>query len=190
MTSLDPYVVRQASLRASLLVSSTRFRSADRDDLIQEIVLDFIRRAPRFDPSRGDWHGFIRGVTRNYATVLVMRERRRAPELPTEDLLTRQDASTADFLDLIDARRSSGMADRIALRLDVRRVLESLPLKLQSLARLLGQFPVQDVCQLTGRSRSRVYQMTKQIRQAFIDCGSVPYSERRSGRRRRAKHGE
>jgi hypothetical protein len=62
-------------------------------------------------------------------------------------------------------------------------VIEGLPTKLQSLAVLLGQMPVQDVCRQTGKSRSRVYQMTRQIREAFVRAGFSPaYAKRGPGR--------
>ena len=77
MMPADPYIFQQASCRASLLVTSAGFRSDDWEDLKQEMVLDVLRRSPKFDPARGDWQGFVRGVVRNHAAVLVMRERRR-----------------------------------------------------------------------------------------------------------------
>lgn len=169
--TVDPYVSRQTSCRASLLVASAGFRPDDWEDLKQEMVLDVLRRSPKFDPTRGDWRGFVRGVVRNQASVLVMRERRRAPELLSEDLMNREDAGDADSLDVLDKRPPSGVVDALHLSLDVRRVVESLPTQLQSLAVLLGEMPVQEVCRRTGKSRSRVYQMTRQLRDEFIRAG-------------------
>ncbi len=174
MMPVDPYIFKQASCRASLLVASAGFRSDDWEDLKQEMVLDVLRRSPKFDPARGDWQGFVRGVVRNHACVLVMRERRRAPEILSQDLMNREDASDADSLDILDKRPSSGVVDALHLSLDVRRVVESLPNQLQSLAVLLGQMPVKEVGKHTGKSRSRVYQMTRQIRDAFLRAGFSP----------------
>jgi len=171
MTPVDPYILQQASCRASLLVASAGFRPDDWEDLKQEMVLDVVRRSPKFDPTRGDWQGFVRGVVRNHAAVLVMRERRRTPELLSEDLMNREDTGDTDSLDLLDRRRLSRVVDALHLSLDVRRVVESLPTQLQSLAVLLGEMPVQDVCRSTGKSRSRVYQMTRQLRDEFIRAG-------------------
>ena len=171
----DPYVFQQASCRASLLVASG-FRSDDWEDLKQEMILDVLRRVPKFNPARGDWQGFVRGVVRNHGAVLVMRERRRAPEVLSEDLMNREDASAVDALDILDKRSREHVVDALHLSLDVRRVAESLPTQLQALAVLLGQMPVQDVCRHTGKSRSRVYQMTRQIREAFLKAGFLPSS--------------
>ena len=171
MTPVDPYILQQASCQASLLVSTAGFRSDYWEDLKQEMVLDLLHRSPKFDQTRGDWHGFVRGVARNHADVLVMRERRRAPELLSQDLVNREDASDADALDVLDKRPCPTTVDALHLSLDIRRVVESLPAQLQSLAVLLGQMPVQDVCRQIGKSRSRVYQMTRQIRDAFLQAG-------------------
>jgi hypothetical protein len=73
--------------------------------------------------------------------------------------------------------------DALHLSLDVRQVVESLPAHLQSLAVLLVQMPVQDVCRHTGKSRSRVYQMTRQIRGAFVRAGVSPAHATRSSER-------
>jgi hypothetical protein len=45
---------------------------------------------------------------------------------------------------------------------------------------MLGQMPVRDICRKTGKSRSRVYQLTRQIRDAFLLAGFSPASMRRS----------
>ena len=183
MMPADPYIFQQASCRASLLVTSAGFRSDDWEDLKQEMVLDVLRRSPKFDPARGDWQGFVRGVVRNHAAVLVMRERRRAPEILGDDLMNREDASDADSLDVLDKRASLGVVDALHLSLDVRQVVESLPAHLQALAVLLVQMPVQDVCRHTGKSRSRVYQMTRQIREAFVRAGVSPVRAARPSER-------
>jgi hypothetical protein len=90
--------------------------------------------------------------------------------------MNREDTSDADWPDILDKRPGTGVVDALHLGLDVRRIVESLPTGLQSVALLLGQMPVQDVCRHTGKSRSRVYQMTKQIREAFVLAGVVPAS--------------
>jgi RNA polymerase sigma-70 factor (ECF subfamily) len=181
MMQADHYIFEQASCLASLLVASAGFRSDDWEDLKQEIVLDVLRRSPKFDPARGDWPGFVRGVVRSHAAVLVMRERRRAPEILSQDLMNREDASDADSLDILDKRPSSGGVDALHLSLDVRRVVESLPNQLRSLAVLLSQMPVKEAGRHTGKSRSRVYQMTRQIREAFLKAGYSPsYAKRPS----------
>src|SRR5271165_1099217 len=96
MTTVDPYILQQASCRASLLVATAGFRSDDWEDLRQEMVLDCLRRSPKFDPSRGDWQGFIRGVVRNHATVLAMRRHRSVQREVLAEDLSHREVETAD----------------------------------------------------------------------------------------------
>ena len=93
--------------------------------------------------------------------------------------MKRDDPSDASSLDVLDKRPCSGVVDALHLSLDVRRIVESLPNQLQSLAVLLGEMPVKDVCRHTGKSRSRVYQMTRQIRDAFLRAGFSPSRPKR-----------
>lgn len=167
------YALQYASLQASLLVARAGFRADDWEDLKDEILLDFLRRAPRFDPTRGDWQGFVRGVARNCSTVLITRHHRGAREVLSGDLVGRQDADIDDATDGL-GRPSSDTRAELDLRLDIERVLFDLPLHLQSLALLLGQMTIREVCAHTGKSRSRVYQLTRKIRNAFVAAGFGP----------------
>jgi len=181
--SSETYILRQASCRASLLVSTAGFSSDDWEDLRQEMVLDCLRRSPKFDPSRGDWPGFVRGVMRNHAAALVMRERRRALKILSEDLMNREGGGDGEYVDTPDRSPTTGAVDALHLSLDVRRIVERLPTHLQTLTVLLAQMPVRDVCVHIGKSRSRVYQMTRQVREAFVRAGLRPYRSTKSAGR-------
>jgi DNA-directed RNA polymerase specialized sigma24 family protein len=172
--TVDPYILQQASCRASLLVATAGFGADDWADLKQELILDLLRRSRKFDPTRGDWHGFVRGVARNHAAVLVMRKRRRASEVSIQDLINGEGTSEADVLDSLDRRPSRAAVVALDHALDVRRIVERLPDHLRSLTGLLGRMPVKEVCRHTGKSRSRVYEMTRQIREAFLRAGYTP----------------
>jgi RNA polymerase sigma-70 factor (ECF subfamily) len=174
MTPVDPYIVQQTSCRASQLVSAAGFSRNDWEDLKQDMILDLLRRSPKFDPARGDWQGFVRGVTRNHAAVLVMRERRRKSVLLSNDVLNPEEAGDIDALDILDTRPSLFAVNALHLRLDVRRVVARLPIQLQSVAVLLSQMRVREVCRHTGKSRSRVYQMISQLRMYFEQAGLRP----------------
>ncbi len=174
MDTIGVYACQQASCRASLLVASGCFSSDDWEDLRQEMVLDYLQRSPKFDPSRGDWHGFVRGVMRNQASDLVMSVRRRGKVLLGADLIDREDASDSDPLDFLDTRPSTCELDALHVRIDVRRIIQTLPPQLQSLAVMLGQSPTQQVCKRLRRSRSQVCQMIRQIRKIFVRAGFSP----------------
>ena len=169
MTAADPYIVQQASCRASLLVATAGFRSDDWEDLRQEMVLDCLRRSPKFDPSRGEWAGFVRGVMRNQATVLIARRSRSLRhEVLADDLREPESASPGDVLDIAH-RCDPTIALHVSL--DVERALRQLPGHLQNLASLLADTPIAEICIATGRSRSWVYSMIRRLRIAFAQAG-------------------
>ena len=74
------------------------------------------------------------------------------------------------------------VATRLDLSIDVRRVLQNLPVRLQRLAGLLVELPVSEVCLVTGKSRSRIYQMIRQLRTAFVQAGLTPGALRKTPR--------
>ena len=78
MTSVDPFVIQQAEIRASRMVSRNGFGRDDWEDLRQDLLLDYLERLPQFDPDRGDPRGFMFGVVRHRAVQLAAQQRRRA----------------------------------------------------------------------------------------------------------------
>jgi RNA polymerase sigma-70 factor, ECF subfamily len=172
---LDPYILQQASCRARVLVSTAGFRRDDWEDLRQEMILDFLRRAPKFDPARGKWRGFVRGVMKNHAAILITRKYRSwYREVVFSDVRIGEAESGEAVNDYFDGLRSHETGTALRLSIDVERMLNRLPSQLRTLALLLGEMPVQDVCALMGKSRSRVYQMTCQLRDAFAQAGFRP----------------
>jgi RNA polymerase sigma-70 factor (ECF subfamily) len=177
------FLVRQAAIQASLLVASRSFGSCDWADLRQEIILDLLRRSPKFDESRGDWRCFVRGIARNHASVLIVRKRRPPTEVSFDDLHGDAVSGRREVPDFPDQRQAE-TANALHLSVDVERVIEGLPPRLRSLAHLLTQMSVTEVCTHMGKSRSRVYQMTRQLRDAFVRAGFQPRRTRRSERSR------
>jgi RNA polymerase sigma-70 factor (ECF subfamily) len=183
--TVDAYVLQQASYRASLLVATAGFTSDDWEDLRQEMLLDCLRRSPKFNPSRGAWEGFVRGVVRNHATVLVTRRHRRARREVLAEDLSHYEAGTPDDLDgPLGASRKHEIEAGLQMSIDVHRVLKGLPPELQNLALLLSELPMLEAGAKTGKSRSRVYQMTRQLRDAFLRAGFRPCCPRKSAVKR------
>jgi RNA polymerase sigma-70 factor (ECF subfamily) len=168
-----PYLLQQTGLRASLLQTSFGFAGDDWDDLRQDLALDCLRRLPKFDSSRGDWRGFVRGVVRNHACVLASRQMRRPEARPLwsetgtdsgdgSSTGRSLDVSTEDFRPVLD------------LSLDTRRVLAGLPEDLQTFARYLAEMPLSAIRRRTGLSRSQMAQKLRRIRAAFEGAGLLP----------------
>ena len=166
-----PYLCQQTAIRASLFQTSFGFAADDWDDLRQDLVLDCLRRLPRFDETRGDWKGFVRGIVRNHACVLASRQIHRprfqplefedGSELPDGSLTAKADeASTEDFL--------------LELGLDTERVLAGLPEDLQRTARYLADMPISGVRRKTGLTMSQLNRRIRRIRAAFMAAGLGP----------------
>jgi hypothetical protein len=85
LADFTPYLLQQTALRASLLQTSFGFAADEWDDLRQDLALDCLRRLPKFDSSRGNWQGFVRGVVRHHACVLASRQKYRPQSQPIED---------------------------------------------------------------------------------------------------------
>jgi len=165
------YLVLQATRRARSLVGTGAIPAADWEDARQELLLDLLRRAPKFDPARGDWSGFIYGIMRNHATVLVTRIGRLAQrEILTGDI-------EFDNGDWTHRTISTDSTRAIELMISAKRAVASLPIPLGMLALYLTHLSVVEISAQTGKSRSRIYRMIRRIRRAFVDSGLGPQSD-------------
>jgi len=154
---------------AARLVASSRFRSADLEDLIQEIVLDIWRCRHSFDSARGSWKYFVWRVARNRAADLFAIQKRRSCEINAADF--RRDTEEIEALDTIQADQAIETAKRSQLQFEVLRVLEDLPPQLRLLAQLLQQMAISDVCKCLQKSRASVHRLTVLLRSAFVEAG-------------------
>lgn len=98
-----------ASRRAGRLARQVRDPARDRDDHRQDILLDLIQRAHRFDPVRGSWGAFVAVVTHHAALTLLARHLCSAIEnLPADDFADpagHVEAATLLTIDMKAARR-------------------------------------------------------------------------------------
>ena len=177
---LDPYALKQASYQASRLVASSAFRPDDWEDIRQELLLDFVRRAPKFDSSRGEWGGFVRGVMQNHAAVLFTRRYRRARHEVLESDLAYSDAQ--DEQTSFETVLQQDPTRELELSVAVRGILAQLPDHHRRVALLAAELSVTEVQMATGRSRTGVYHIIGQVRQAFVDAGIGPAIGRRRSR--------
>ena len=164
MTSVDPFVIQQAEIRASRMVRSNGFGRDDWEDLRQDLLLDYLERLPQFDPERGDLRGFMFGVVRHRSVQLAAQHRRRAQWAADNGRASRRCAET-----------------NYDLRLDVEAAVSRLPEHLQGIARLLTERTPREAARVTGKSRSRIYQLIQEIRSAFMKSGVTPDMLRNCG---------
>jgi DNA-directed RNA polymerase specialized sigma24 family protein len=176
----DSYVLCQTSCRARLLVKTAGFPVHEFDDLCQELRLDLLLRSRKFNPSRGEWPAFVRGITRHHASVLLKRRNRRARrEILAAELSDRDGEDQDDPENILESLQPCDGTEALLLSIDVRGVIRKLPPQHQALARLLSIIAVGEVPSALGKSRSRIYQMLRQIRLAFGEAGLGPRSSMR-----------
>lgn len=182
--AFDPYILGQASCRASVLVANGGFSRDDWEDLRQEMVLDCLERTPRFNPERGDWRAFVRGIIRNHSFVLASQESRRvrceALSAADEESGDDDDLEREIFQDSCEPAPDDPAA-ALAVSADVQRVVASLPENLRVLASDLTEMTVAEIAAKRGRSTQWIYQLIKKLRQAFVQAGVTPESMRCRG---------
>ena len=166
-SALDPFIIQQAEICASRMVGNYGFSPDDWEDLRQELVLEYLERLPLFDPSRGDLRGFGYGVVRNRAVKLAVRRCRAVANQEA-------DGRRVD-------RALSRMDAELEARIAVQAVVSRLPNHLQDLARQLSEMRIGEICRKTGKSRRRIHQLVRQIRDAFVEYGVTPESLRCGG---------
>ena len=184
------YILRLAEVRASLLVANSLFTRDEWEDIRQELIFDVLCRMPKFDPARGHWEGFVRGVMRNHSSVLHQKRYREARRGVPDTVRKHSGEAGNDPPAEHESLRGSNETHAIDLSLDVQGAISSVPSPLRILAGQLSHMNVAEVCRATGRSRSRVYQMIRQIRAHFLKEGLGLIGQRRkpepglAGRRR------
>jgi RNA polymerase sigma-70 factor (ECF subfamily) len=183
------HVLRTAEVRASLLVANSKYSRDQWEDIRQELIVDLLRRSPKFDPNRGEWEGFVRGVMRNHSTVLRQRKCREVVSPMSMEFIQARatEAGPSPTAALTSNLRCKGTIG-LDVKLDLQRAISSMPLALQTLARQLSQMNVTEVCRSTGRSRSRVYQMIRQIRALLVSAGIQPQVHRPKAERGSPRH--
>jgi RNA polymerase sigma-70 factor (ECF subfamily) len=172
----ESYILQQAEHRASILVKWGGFSPQDWADVRQDLALDCLRRIPRFDPTRGEWHAYVRGVIYNQSTLLFSRRRRHLRrEILADDLVVRDRRTRKHlehFMEGLVWRDSLAAPRNLAeLRIDISRVLASVSRFDRSVAEFLVGHSAIETGQRLGVSRASVYRAIGRLRVAFSVAG-------------------
>jgi|SRR5579872_679098 len=163
---IDPYVLEHARLRARLLCASAGFPLNDCEDACQDLLLDFWRRLSKYDCAQ-DFQVFVRWVMQNHVCKLIVGRVRRV----THEVLADDIPGGAEPDEGLGTLAQHDPTAGINTAIDVRRILAGLPVHLQTLAGLLAENSLKEVCTAMGKSRSSVYQMRLQLKDAFLEAG-------------------
>ena len=197
---IDPYAAGLIRFKTRQLVGQAGFTASDRDDLEQELILDLLRRLPKYNPKRAQLNTFIARVVEHRVATLIeaqkagIRDYRRCrcslnDRFEDEDGRSVERAETFDQEDyLLRTGAQSRPSDELsALAIDVTAVLEGLPPELRNLCRGLKAKTVTEISRDTGVPRGTIYESIKKLREIFEDAGLKDYL--RAPRRSRSGSG-
>lgn len=197
----DTYAIKLVRHKARRLVGRAGFVEADRHDLEQELMLDLLRRLPRFDSTLAKRETFIARVVEHQVATLIeaqkagVRDYRRCAG-SLDEITTDEDSSPTGMpriLDLGERHREAVASahrdeDLQALRMDLNKVLAGLSIDLQALCIRLQTANVTEISRQTGVSRGTLYETLRKLRTCFDRAGVGAYL-RTSDRSRRAPVG-
>ena len=153
-----------AGRRAGTLARRINDPARDRDDHSQDMLVDLISRAARFDPARGCWGAFVTIVTRNAARSILARH------------AGMMAAAASDIEGLADnTQRNAEMV--CAVKLDTAALLHRLPPSLLPvLISVAGEGGVTDAQRASGMPAASFYRALRQLRLRLIAGGLAPQS--------------
>ena len=185
---IDGYAVGLIKYKARQLIRQAGFTTSDRDDLEQELILDLLRRRPKYNPKRAQFNTFIARVVEHRVATLIeaqkagIRDYRRCP-FSLNDRFEDAEGRSVERMETIDQEdyllrtgAQSRPSDELsALALDVAAVLEALPPELRELCRRLKAESVTEISRDTGVPRGTIYESIKKLREIFEDAGLKDY---------------
>ena len=184
---IDEFAVRLIRKRARRLVGGAGFAPCDVPDLEQELAMDLLTRLPKFQEGRAGLESFIAIAIKHRAATLVeaqkaaKRDFRKIAFSLDQDSVD-EDGEKHDGYDRLDSERlidpSDGgrrtlpdQTEKMALAIDLDRVLQKLSPELRRLCKLLSELNVSEVAQATGLSRDTLYRRIKTLRETFESEG-------------------
>lgn len=133
----------------------------DREDHRQDILLDLILRADRFDPARGSWGAFVTVVTRHAALTILQRHAR--------------SVAIAVLVDKESLAQPRDVEAAAILALDAKAAQQRLPAPLLNiLAQVAETGTVTDAQRMSGQPAASFYRALRQLRLRLVAAGLAP----------------
>lgn len=172
------YTSRIIKHNARKLAGTNGFTESDTEDIEQELVLDLLRRLPRFDERRSGRRTFISRLVENRIRTMIKHQtakrrdyRRTVGSL--DETVDPHDGDSDSRLDQCSSDQGEHSLvsqlltseQRLDLRIDIRGLLERLPPEQRTICLLLmeGERAV-TVADLLGISRSTLYERISLLR--------------------------
>jgi len=183
----DEYAVKAVRHTTHALVRRGRIQEADREDLEQELMLDLLRRLPRFDPARATLRTFVSRVVRHRGAQIIAatwsaKSNGRRAAVSLHDLVEDGTGESVERWETLDEetgrRRSGGVGDaEVArdIRIDLDGVLGDLPPEERDLCDWLLHHSVTEAARSKDTSRASIWRRMQPVRARFATAGVDAY---------------
>lgn len=180
---LDADIQRLILRKAHQLCRRAGFRRGDLDDLVQDLTLRLLERLDAFDPERGSFYCFALVVLdRVAATAATSRAASCRDASTTLSLESPDPRAERDATPLGQSVLSTDRENRLGrysrsdqelreLAIDVRGVLDGLPVELRDVAEGLVRHSRGDLARRAGVNRKRVLKQALEVRIALFRAG-------------------
>lgn len=172
----DEFTSRFIRAKVRQLIGRAGIRECEREDLIQDFVLDLIQRSESFDPSTATWQAFVVVVCENKcAAVLAHRKAAMRSRDREAGSLNHTGGKRADIgstladsqQEIRTGQRRRPHAEASELVQDVANVLDQLPPLLRDLCERLKHGSISEVARELKTSPKTLYRRIAQLRQRF-----------------------
>jgi RNA polymerase sigma-70 factor, ECF subfamily len=188
---LDPKVSQLIRRKSRQLTNQLGFSRSDRADIEQELNLELVRKAKRFDPARAQAVTFAKQIIESKAASLIraVRAKKRGCHCVTASLNTLvadgegRVLQLADMIDSSAGRRHTGQrlpaeAESSQLQIDLGEANQSLAPELREMVALLRLVPVFTAAKVLSISRREAAARVAKLRAHFEARGFGLYAQR------------
>jgi len=183
LSALDARTLKHIRCKARQLCLRSPFTPSDRNDIEQELALDLMLRAAKFNSTKGRWNTFFSRVVRNKISHLIEARLAKGRDYRLEvcsanEVVVNDAGEMVERLCVLeDTGKTPSYEDKAHdLALDLACVINALPEHLQSLCLALRQDTnLAEIARNRGISRDALYPLLKEIRGHFTAAGLQTY---------------
>jgi len=162
---IDPFARQFISDKARQIEGRFRHLSLDREDLKSLMLLDLLKRRPKFDAARSQWTSFVKMIVDHCVADLLEAARRMTPTSQSNWPLERQSAGQDRSRHRSYWAPDPEMAS--SLKSDVHDTVRELSDEEQQICELISKHPLSEAARRLMISRSTLYRRMDRIRQQF-----------------------
>ena len=168
---IDRAIVKQVQYHAWRLSKMACFAQEELEDLEQELFLQVHNCMDKYDAEKSSIPTFVdQIVSRRSNNIIQKRMSLKQGGKSIISSINEEDESGVELLDKIPSSESRATDD---FRIDVQRVMKSLPPTWRELCLQLQVYTITEISKITGKSRASIYRIVEQMRAIFAEL--VPY---------------